>query len=208
MPRLRVIHLRHGSSLLSRAMDNLFYDIRYGARKLRNAPTFALVVIATLTLAIGATTAVFSIVNGVLLNPLGFARPDRLVYVQSLDPKGKTMPVSPQDMVDFRDRTHSFTDVVSVDGGRTFNFTRASQPAVRISAARVGATFFSLLGVDASHGRTFVRGEDARGADKVAVISDAAWHKYFGGDSAIVGRHILLDGDSYAVVGIAPPRFT
>ena len=189
-------------------MDSILHDLRYAARRLRNAPGFAVIVVATLAFAIGATTAVFSIVDAVLLNPLGFARPDRLVYVQSTDPHGNPMPVSPQDLIDYGDRTHSFSDVASVDGGRSMNFTRESQAAVRIGAARVGASFFSILGVDVARGRTFAPGDDAKNAAKVVVLSDGAWHKYFGGDSTVIGRPITLDGNSYAIVGIAPPRFT
>jgi putative ABC transport system permease protein len=189
-------------------MDAILHDLRYAVRRLRNAPGFTVIVVATLVLAIGATTAVFSIVDAVLLNPLGFARADRLVYVQSTDPRGNPMPTSPQDLIDYGDRTHSFVDVAAVDGGRSVSFTRESQPAVRIGAARVGASFFSLLGVDAARGRTFAPGEDAKDAAKVVVLSDRAWHKYFAADSTVIGRRMTLDGDAYTIVGIAPPRFT
>jgi len=189
-------------------MELLMNDIRYAARKLARAPGLTFVIVATLSLAIGATTAMFSIVNGVLLNPLGFTRPDRLVLVQATDPKGQPMAVSPQDMIDYRDQTHSFVGMAAVDGGRSMNLTRESAPAVRISAARVGALFFSLLGIKAQHGRTFAPSEDAANAPKVVVLSDGGWRRYFGADPRLIGQRITLDGNAYQVVGIAPPRFT
>ncbi|HEX8944637.1 MAG TPA: ABC transporter permease [Gemmatimonadaceae bacterium] len=189
-------------------MELLLQDTRYAARKLARAPGFTLIVVATLSLAIGATTAMFSIVNGVLLNPLGFTRPDRLVFVEGTDPKGEPIPVSPQDMMDYRDRTHSFTGMAAVDGGRNVNLTRESAPAVRISAARVGASFFSLLGIRAQRGRTFAPGDDDASAAKIVVLSDAGWRRHFGADPRIVGQRITLDGNSYQVVGVAPPKFT
>jgi putative ABC transport system permease protein len=189
-------------------MESLIQDVHYGARKLARTPGFTLVVVATLTLAIGVTTAVFSIVNGVLLNPLGFARPDRLVYVQATDPKGSPMSVSPQDLIDYGTRTHSFTGVAAVDAGRNLNLVAGPAGAVRVSAARVGAQFFSLLGVSAQRGRTFAPGEDSAAAPKVVVLSNAAWRRYFGADPGVVGRRITLDDAPYEVIGVAPPAFT
>lgn len=189
-------------------MEFLLQDLRHAARTLGRTPGFTVVALATLALAIGATTAVFSLVNGVLVNPLGFTRPERLLYVGTTDPRGAAMSVSPQDLQDYRDQTHSFTGMAAVDGGRSMSLDRAPAPAVRISAARVGASFFSLLGIGAQLGRTFAAGEDAPGAAKVVVLSAGAWQRYFGADPAIVGRPITLDGNPYQVVGIAPPRFT
>ena len=142
-------------------MEFLFHDVRHAVRSLLKAPRFTVIVVVTLTVAIGATTAVFSIVNGVLLNPLGFTDPDRLAYVNAISPAGASMPVSPQDLIDFRARTHSFTDLAAVEGGRSMTYARDDGPALRVSAARVGATFFSILGVNAALGRTFLPNEDA-----------------------------------------------
>jgi predicted permease len=189
-------------------MERIIHDIRYALRKLARTPAFTLIVVATLALAIGATTAMFTIVNGVLLNPLGFTRPDRLVYVQSTDPTGKPMYASPQDLLDYRDRSHSFVGLAAVDAGRNMSLARESAPAIRITSARVGASFFSLLGVPAEHGRTFAANEDAKGAPKVVVLSHAAWQRDFGGDPRIVGQRITLDNELYDVIGIAPATFT
>jgi len=188
-------------------MEFLFHDVRHAVRSLVKAPRFTLIVVVTLTLAIGATTAVFSIVNGVLLNPLGFADPDRLAYVRAISPSRTVMPVSPQDLIDFRARTHSFTDLAAVDAGRSMTLTRDADPALRISAARVGASFFSILGVNAALGRTFLPHEDAKDAPKVVVLSHAAWAREFGSDPRVIGRRITLDDSSYEVVGIAPAGF-
>src|SRR5215472_14394367 len=137
-------------------------DIRYAARQLARTPGFTLIALATLALAIGATTAVFSIVDGVLLKSLGFVRPDRLVYVSSTDPNGGSLPISPQDMMDYRDQSHSFSGMAAVQANANLTFAAASAIPARISAARVGAAFFSILGVNAQLGRTFADGDDAK----------------------------------------------
>jgi predicted permease len=183
-------------------------ELRYAARRLARTPAFTLIAIATLSLAIGASTAVFSLVNGVLLKPLGFQRPDRLVYLHATDPRAATLPVSPQDLIDFRNQTRSFTGVVALQSHQNLNLLRLKAPPLRVNAARVGAEFFSLLGTRAQLGRTFAPGEDARTATKVLVLSDGAWRRYFNADPGVIGAQITLDGESYVVVGVAPPRFT
>jgi len=189
-------------------MSDLMPELRYAVRQLARTPGFTLIALLTLAVAIGATTAVFSLANGVLLKPLGFVRPDRVVYLRGVSGSGQITAIAAQDLLDYRSQSRSFTDVVAVDPGRSFNLSRPSAPAVRLSAARVGATFFSLLGVDAKIGRTFVQGEDAKGAGKVVVLSDAAWHRYFGGDPGVLGHAITLDGDPYVAIGIAPSTLT
>ena len=188
-------------------MDILIQDIRYAIRKLARTRGFTLVVLTTLALAIGVTTAVFSVVNSVLVNPLKFARPDRLVLIQSISPAGKPMPASPQDMIDYRDQSRSFVGMAAVEAGRSIVLTRPTSAAVRLNAARVGAPFFSLLGVETQLGRAFAPGEDSRSSAKVAILSDAAWRRYFGADARIVGQRVTLDGSDYEVVGVAPRAF-
>ncbi len=194
--------------LTGSVMDFVIQDLRYAARKLARTPGFTLVAVATLALAIGATTAVFSLVNGVILNPLGFTRPDRLVYIGSTDPSGKPMAASPQDMTDYGTRSHTLAKVAAIDPGESMNLLRASAGPLRVSAARVGASFFDILGVRAQAGRMFRPGDDGKDAPAVAILSDAAWRRDFGGDRRIVGQTITLDEKPYTVVGIAPPRFT
>ena len=189
-------------------MDNFAQDIRLALRQFGRTPVFTLTVLATLALAIGATTAVFSLVDGVLLNPLGFSRPDRLVYLEAVDPKGSPEEISPQDLIHFQRQTRSFSAIASVESGRSQTLTRQSGPAVRLSGARVGGSFFDILGVAPEAGHFFQPGSDAKDAPKVAVLSDRAWHREFGGDPKIVGSRITLGDSLYQVVGIAPPRFT
>ncbi|HZS60355.1 MAG TPA: ABC transporter permease [Gemmatimonadaceae bacterium] len=183
-------------------------ELRHAARRLARTPSFTLISLTTLSLAIGATTAVFSLVNGVLLQPLDFARPDRLVYLHDFSSTDENRAISPRDLLDYRTQTHSFTDVVAIEGDLSLSLVRPSAPALRLSAARVGATFFSILGVKAQLGRTFVAGEDVGNAPKVVVLSDGAWKHYFAGDSGVVGRPITLNDAVYTVIGVAPHFLT
>jgi putative ABC transport system permease protein len=183
-------------------------ELRYAARRLARTPTFTLIALATVSLAIGASTAAFSLVNGVLLEPLRFERPSRLVYLHGTDPRHAALEISPQDLTDFRNQTHSFTAIVAIQSPHNLNLLRPQGPALRVKAARVGADFFSALGTRAQLGRTFAPGEDARTAPKVAVLSDGAWKRYFGANPRITGTQVTLDGDPYVVVGVAPPQFT
>jgi predicted permease len=189
-------------------MDLLLQDLRYAARKLANTPGFTVTALLTLAIAIGAVTAVFSIVDDVLLEPLPFPNSQRLVLLESTDHDGRPMPASPTDLMDYRDRTHSFTAVAAVDPGESVTLTRPGLSAVRLNEARVGASFFSLLGAPMSAGRGFAPGEDKPTAAKTVVLSTLAWQRYFGGDPRIVGSSITLDGSEYRVIGIARPTFT
>jgi putative ABC transport system permease protein len=189
-------------------MEAAIQELRYAARRLARTPAFTLIALATLSLAIGASTAAFSLVNGVLLKPLGFERPNQLTYLHGTDPREATMMIAPQDLIDFGNQTHSFTAIVAVESHQNLNLLRPKAPPLRVNAARVGAEFFSVLGTRAQLGRTFASGEDARTATKVLVLSDDAWRRYFGADPRIVGTEVTLDDALYTVVGVAPPRFT
>jgi putative ABC transport system permease protein len=186
-------------------MHTLLADIRYAARKLMRAPAFTATAVLTLTLAIGSTTALFSIVNSVVLEPLPFAHPDRLAFVSSTSPSGRQMPVSPQNLIDYRDQSHVFSGVAAVDAGESATLTRPDAPATRLSEARVGADFFRVLGVQPAVGRFFAAGEDSSSAAKVVVLSDLAWRRYFNGDARVVGQPVTLDGTMYRVIGVAKP---
>jgi predicted permease len=189
-------------------MDTLLRELRFAARRLARTPAFTLVVLATLAIAIGASTAAFSLVNEVLLRPLGFERPDQLVYLHGTDARKSSMSLAPQDIIDFRARNHSFTDIVPVESRQNLVLLRANAPALRVNAARVGADFFSTLGTHAQLGRTFAAGDDAPFATRVAVLSDGAWRRWFNADVSIVGKQFRLDGNPYVVVGVTPPRFS
>ena len=189
-------------------MEAAIQALRYAARRLARTPGFTLIALATLSLAIAASTAAFSLVNGVLLKPLGFERPNQLVYLHGTNPRQAAMMIAPQDLIDFRSQTHSFTTVVAIQSPQNLNLVRPQAPPLRVKAARVSAEFFSVLGTRAQLGRTFAPGEDARTATLVVVLSDGAWRRYFGANPGIVGTQVTLDGDPYVVVGVAPPRFS
>src|SRR5438046_577140 len=143
-------------------MDILLQDIRYAARKLLRAPGFTIIAVATLALAIGATTAVFSIIDGVLLKPLPFPRQDELVSLTTTSHGGKTGSMSGPDFIDYRDQSHTFAGMAAIDNG-TVNLTASGAQPLRLDAARVGARFFEILGVNTQHGRFFTPNEDAAG---------------------------------------------
>jgi len=184
-------------------METLLQDIRYAVRKLMRAPGFTTVAVTTLGLAVGATTAIFSVVNAVILKPMPFRNPDEVVFIASINRDGNVNPMSVLDFKDYRDQAKSFVGMAPVDNS-TMNLTHATSDPVRVEAALVGAQFFQLLGVNAQIGRVFVAGEDGKDAQKVVVLTDQLWRNRYGGDRNIVGQTIRLDGDQYTVVGIAP----
>ena len=189
-------------------MDILLQDIRYAARKLLRTPAFTIIAIATLALAIGATTAVFSIVNGVLLKPLPFREPDALVRIGSMSKEGKLVHMSAPDFVDYRDQTRSFVGMAQIQEKNSANFTVSGSEPQRLNAANVGAKFFDLLGAPMQLGRGFIAGEDLKGAQRVVVLSDRLWRGSFNADKSIIGRAISVNGDDFTVVGVAPPSMT
>jgi len=179
-------------------------DIRYAARKLSRTPGFTIIAAFTLALAIGATTAIFSVIDGVLLKPLPFREPERVVRITNLR-DGNRMVSSVPDFVDFRTQTKSFSSMAAIDN-QPMNLTGGSEPE-RVASARVSASFWSLLGVTPAVGRGFAPNEDAQSAGRVVVVSDGLWTRRFGADRRLVGKTISLDGNAYTVVGVAPPRF-
>jgi putative ABC transport system permease protein len=189
-------------------MDILLQDIRYAARKLLRTPGFTIVAVTTLALAIGATTAVFSIVNGVLLKPLPFRDPDALVRVGSLGKEGKLSLLSAPDFIDYRDQTRSFVGMAPFQDRNSANLSIAGSEPQRLNSAMVGAKFFDLLGTPMQLGRGFIAGEDLKDAQRVVVLSDKLWRANFGGEPGIIGRTITVNGEDYTVIGVAPPSLT
>src|SRR5262245_21118944 len=187
-------------------MDSFVQDIRYSLRRLLKSPAFTLIVILTLALGIGANTAIFSAVNAVLLRPLGYGDPGRLVTIEhrypSLDLKA---PVSVPGFLDYQRQARSI-ESMAVETGWAANLTGEGQPE-RLQGARVTGRFFSTLGVPAERGRTLLPGEDSAGREHVAVLSYGLWQRLFGGSSDVVGRSLSLNGESYEVVGIMPREF-
>jgi putative ABC transport system permease protein len=176
--------------------------IRHAARKLLHAPTFTAAAVLTLALGIGATTAMFSIVYGVLLKPLPYADPARLMQVASTN-DGNPTAMSAMDFQDYRARNHSFTSIAAMDFG-PMNLTRNGAVPTRLHVGRVSASFFDVLGVRAVQGRTFAANEEQPAGPKVVVLSETVWRDILGGDSSLVGGTITLDGESYTVIGIVP----
>src|ERR687895_2170252 len=150
-------------------MDRLIQDIRYAARKLLRAPGFTFIAVSTLALAVGATTAIFSIINGALLKPLPFEKPEQVVFVSSANREHQTNPMSVLDFVDYRDQSKSFVGMAAYDRA-SMNVTAAGADPVYLDVATVGVRFFDLLGVRPQVGRAFATGEDATGAPRVAVL--------------------------------------
>lgn len=183
-------------------LDTVRQDLSYAIRRLRQAPVFTLVAVATLALGIGATSAIFSVVHAVLLRPLPFPDPDRLVQVAQTW-KGRAAVYSPQNFLDVEAQSTSFSGLSVID---TNGMTLTGQgAATRLEGAEVGASFFDVLGVRPRLGRGFLAGENEPGRDRVAVLGHALWRDRFGSDPGVVGRTITLNRQPCTVVGVAPP---
>ena len=188
-------------------LERLGRDLRYGARGLRRDPGFAALAILSLALGVGASTAVFTIVNGVLLRPLPFDRSHELMLVSHQEPDSVFGPPSMYErtFVEFRDENRSFSSVASFNRAQ-ISLTGAGDP-VRLPAAIVTADFMATLGVTPALGRTFVAGEDLPGNEQVVVLGDRLWRERFLADAGIVGRTITLDGKPHTVIGVMAPGF-
>jgi len=183
-------------------MNTLLQDLRYGARILLKQPVFTLIAVLTLGLGIGANTAIFSLVNAVLLRPLPFAEPERLVWTWGEFSGGNRASTSPPDFLDYRAQNRSFEELAATYFN-SFNLTGAGEPE-RIIGSSVTANFFQALGVKPVQGRAFLPEEEQSGRERVAIIGQGLWQRRFGGDPQIIGKTIQLDGRSHTVVGVAP----
>ncbi len=187
-------------------MDAILFDLRYAARRLRHSPAFTLVVVLTLALGIGANSAIFSVINTVLLRQLPYKDPGKLVTIYHYYPSLKMeAPVSAPGFKDYRDRTHDF-DGVAVESQWNVNLTGAGEPE-RLAGSKVSAQFFATLGVTPLHGRVFRAEEDAIGHDHETVLSYGLWQRDFGGDPSIIGKQASLNGETYDIVGVMPASF-
>jgi putative ABC transport system permease protein len=188
-------------------METLWKDIRYGMRSLLKYPGFTAVAAITLALGIGANTSIFSLVNAVLLRPLTFAEPDRLMQVFE-DASAIGFPrgdVASGNYADWKRQQAVFDDMAALTP-RSFSLTGEGDPE-RILAHAVTSNFFPLLGIQPALGRNFSAEEDKPGAGKATVVSFGLWQRRYGGQANIVGRDILLDGEKYTVVGVMPEGF-
>jgi predicted permease len=182
-------------------MGDLLSDIAYAFRKLRSTPAFTLAAIATLALGVGANTAMFSVVNSVLLQPLPYPQADHLVRFMFTQ-QGHGDAGTPMDLVDYRTQTKDFTGI-SVAEFATANLVRAGADAERVQGVRVNANYFDILRATPLLGRFFANGEDAAGAAKVVVLSEQLWRRAFGADATIIGQPVQINGESFTVIGVA-----
>jgi predicted permease len=186
--------------------DRVLQDLRFGLRQLRRSPGFTTVAILTLALGIGATTATFSVVNAVLLHPLPYKDPARLVLLFETEKSPGEFPLSGADYLDWQEqnRTLEGSSLFSWDDNMSASGAAEPEPA---AVARVQANFFAVLGVQPFEGRAFVRGEDVAGKNHVAVLSYGFWQRYFGGAAGTLGKTVILNNEPYTVVGIMPRWF-
>jgi predicted permease len=188
------------------AVESAMQDIRYGLRQLRRNPTFAWTAVITLGLGIGATTAIFSAVYALLIRPLPYPAPDRLVFIYQHTKYDDVAPLLDQDFFAGQSALKSFESVAGYPGEGDENLTGAGAP-VRVSAMRVTANFFPTLRVTPALGRNFLSREDRKDGPAVVILSHRLWQSRFGSDPAIVGRTITLAGEAQTVVGVLPERF-
>ena len=183
------------------------HDLRHAVRTWLGTPTVTLLAVTALALGIGATTAVFSIVNGVLVKPLPFDEPNRLtiVWEHNIPRNRDRNVVAPANYLAWRDETLAFDRLIAFSG-TDVNLTGVGEPE-ELAGQRVGADLFSTLGVDALHGRTFLSEEGEPGAARVVLLSHGLWERRFGSDPSLVGQPIMLNGQAHVVVGIMPPGF-
>jgi putative ABC transport system permease protein len=183
-------------------VSSLLQDLRYGWRTLVKSPGFAIVAILTLALGIGANTAIFSFIDGVLLKPLPYKDADRIVRVLEKPPRGERNGISTLNFLDWQ-RDNDVFDFMAAQGGGAATLTGSGDP-VQLRGARVSAHYFDIYGIQAERGRTFLPDEDQPGKDRVAVLSHALWVSQFGADPTILNRTILLDKEPHTVVGVLP----
>ena len=189
-------------------MNSLANDLRFALRMFRKNPGFALVAVLTLALGIGANTAIFTVVNSVLLRPLPFRDAGRLFRIANAPPSAPNslQNISDPELIALQQQTHSFSAVAAFDGG-VKSLTGAGEP-VEVKATEVTANFWSTVGVEAELGRTFLPEEVKPEKGRVVVLSDTFWRSRFHAGKDVIGRTITLDGKSYLVVGVMPPTYT
>jgi len=190
------------------SVETLRQDLRYGLRQLRHNPGFTIIAVLTLALGIGANTAVYSLVDTILLRPLPYRNPERLVVVSETVPQmgyDNEIGMAAGEYLDYRDRNRSFVLTGAYEAAE-FNLTGAGTP-MRVNAAAVTASIFPLLGVSPRLGHTFTPDDERRGSTPVAVLSYSLWQNHYGADGGILGKTIKLDEKPYLVAGVMPASF-
>ena len=191
-------------------MNSLIQDVRYALRQMLKSPGFAAIAVATLALGIGANTAIFSVVNGVLLRPLKFKDPHTLVRIWHVPPAASfpgitQFSVSPANYLDWKNQNHVF-ERMAIYGFRTFTLNNSGKPE-QLSACAVSREFFDTLGVQPLLGRTLLPEENQPGRSNVVILSYKLWQGHFGSNLDLVGQNIVIDGENFLVAGVMPPSF-
>jgi predicted permease len=187
-------------------MNSFWQDVRYGLRVLLKNPGFTTIAVLTLALGIGANTALFSVVNGVLINPLPFANPDELVAVYTKSPNFQESSISYPNFLDWQKDNQSFASLCAFRSD-DFNMTGAGEPE-RVHTHMISAEFFTAMGISPILGRAFRTEEDKAGAGPVVILSDGLWHRRFGAAPDVLGKNITLNGKTYTIIGVAPGHIT
>jgi predicted permease len=202
-------------------LETLGQDVRYGFRQLRRNPGFTIIAVLTLALGIGANTAIFSVVNAVVLRPLPYSQSDRLVWIAESVPALKSEAATGGDYVDWKDQNHTLDRIAAYDtvyrgslsegsgsggGSADFNLTGRGTPA-RVHSAFVSASFFATLGVEPRLGRAFTENEDQPSGAHVVVLMPSFWQQYFGSDAHVLGHTVNLDVAPYTVISVMPASF-
>src|ERR1700690_159405 len=187
-------------------METLLQDVKYSIRMLLKSPGFMAVAVLTLALGIGANTAIFSIINSVLLRPLPFHQPEQLVQLWETEGAPGNYPLTGPDYLDWQSQNSTLTATSLYSWDRSLNASGAGQPEAA-AGINTQANFFSLLGVQPAMGRTFAAGEDQPGKNHVAILSYGFWQRHFGGQPGVLSHTVILNNESYSVMGVMPPWF-
>ena len=185
----------------------MLQDLNYAMRQLRRAPGFAFTVVLTLALSVGVATAVFSVIDAVVLQPLPYANPDRIVSIESTSPSGYSQPTSWPSLQDERAQAHAFAALAGFSNYAKVTVETPSGSPVSLSGVRSTDNFFQVFGVHPILGRTFLPGEQQQGNNDVAVLSYDVWQTDFSGDRDVLNRPVKLDGRAYTIIGVMPAGF-
>ena len=189
-------------------MQTLLQDLRYGFRMLAKAPGFTAIAVLTLALGIGANTAIFSVINSVLLKPLPFKNPGQLVSLRETESAPGNYPLDGADYMDWQAQNKTFEAMSLYTYGSSMSFSLSGQGTPEaVSAIGTQANFFETLGVQPLAGRAFAMGEDAKGKDHVVIVNYAFWQRRFGGRMDALGKEVELNSEPYTVIGVMPKWF-
>src|SRR6185295_2788180 len=186
-------------------MQILQQDLRYGARMLAKKPLFTIIAVLTLARGIGANTAIFSVVNAVLLRSLPYHNPDQLIVLAAATSAGDRDTLSIPEVQDFQAQMRSLEDLAAFQS-QSVNLTGGERPD-RVRGAFVSANYFKVFNISPVAGRTFVEGEDKQGGAKLAVINEKMWRERLNGDRNLESRSLILNGEPYTVIGVVPSSF-